>query len=46
MSTRRFLIETLLHTYNARHTKLISDFSFTYITHKLKEHLVRAFTIS
>ena len=35
MSAKGFLIEILLHT-----------FLFTYITHKLQEHLVRTFTIS
>ena len=40
MSTRGFLIEVLLHRYNAEHT----FFLFTYVTHKLKEYLVGTFT--
>ena len=40
MSTTGFLIEILLDRYNTEHTKIIFFF-FTYITHKLKEHLVR-----
>ena len=46
MFARGFLIEILLHRCNAEHTKIISAFLFTYITHKLKEHLVRTFTVS
>ena len=45
MSTRGFLIKILLHRCNAEHTKIISAFLFTYITHKLKENLVRTFTV-
>ena len=46
MSTRGFLIEILLHRYNAEHTKINSVFLSTYITHKLKENLIRTFTVS
>ena len=46
MSTRVFLIEILLRRYNAEHTKIISAFLFSYITHLLKEHFVRTFTVS
>ena len=46
MSTRGFLTEILLPRYNAEHTKIISAFLFTYITHKLKEHSVGRFTVS
>ena len=46
MPTRGFLIEILLHRYNAEHAKMISVFLFTYITHSIKEHLVRTFTVS
>ena len=46
MSARGFLIKILLHRYNAEHTKIISVFLFTYITHSLKEPLVRTFTVS
>ena len=35
MSTRGFLIEILLHKYNAKQTEVISDFLFTFITYKL-----------
>ena len=35
MPTRGFLIEILLHIYNAQQTKVISDFLFTLITYKL-----------
>ena len=45
MSARGFLIEILLHICNAEHKKIISAFLFTYVTHKLKEHLVRTFTV-
>ena len=38
MPTRGFLTEVLLHRWNGEHTKIISDFLFIYITHKLKEH--------
>ena len=46
MSTRDFLIEILLHIYNVKQTELISRFIFTFITHKLSEHLVGVFTVS
>ena len=46
MSTRDFLIEILLHIYNVKQTELISRFLFTFITHKLSEHLVGVFTVS
>ena len=35
MSTRGFLIETLLHMYNVQQVEVISGFLFTFITHKL-----------
>ena len=35
MSTRGFLTEILLHIYNVQQTEVISDFLFTFITHKL-----------
>ena len=35
MTTRGFLIEISLHLYNVQQTELISDFLFTFITHKL-----------
>ena len=40
MSTRSFLIEILLHIYNVQQTEVIAGFLFTFITHKLCEHLV------
>ena len=46
MSTRGFLIEILLHIYNVQQTEVISGFLFTFITHKLWEHLVDVFTVS
>ena len=46
MSTRCFLAKTLLQRYNAKRTEIISGFLFTFITHKLLEHLVRVFTVS
>ena len=46
MSTRGFLIETLLHIYNVQQTEVISGFLFTFINHKLWEHFVRVFTLS
>ena len=45
MSTRDFLIEILLHIYNVQQTEVISGFLFTFITHKLWEHLVDVFTV-
>ena len=45
MSTSRYLIEILLHNYNAQQTKVISVFLFTFITHELWEHLVKLFII-
>ena len=35
MLTRGFLTEILLHIYNVQQAEVISDFSFTFITHKL-----------
>ena len=35
MSTRGFLIEILLHMYNAHQREVSSGFLFTFITHKL-----------
>ena len=46
MSTRGFLIEILLHIYNVQQTEVISGFLFTFITHKLWEHLVGVFSVS
>ena len=46
MSTRGFLIEILLHIYNVQQTEVISGFLFTFITHKLWEHLVGVFDVS
>ena len=46
MSTRGFLIESLLHIYNVQQTEVISGFLFTFITHKLRDHLVGVFTDS
>ena len=46
MWTRGFLIKILLYRHNSEHAKIISAFLFAYITHELKEHLVRTFTIS
>ena len=46
MSTRGLLIEILLQIYNAQQTEVISGFLFTFITHKLWEHLVGVFTVS
>ena len=45
MSTGGLLTEVLLNRNNAEDIR-ISVFLFTYITHKLKEHLVRTFTVS
>ena len=45
MSTSRYLIEILLHNYNAQQTKVISVFLFTFITHELWEHLVELIII-
>ena len=46
MLTRGYLIEILLHMYDVEHTEVISGFLFTFITHKLWEHLVGIFTVS
>ena len=46
MSTRSFLIEILLHIYNAQQIEVISGFLFTFIPHKLWEHLVGVYTVS
>ena len=46
MSTRGSLIEILLHIYNVQQTEVIFGFLFTFITHKLWEHLVGVFTVS
>ena len=46
MSRIDFLIEILLHIYNVQQTEVISGFLFTFITHKLWEHLAGVFTIS
>ena len=46
MSTSCFVIEILLHIYNIPQTEVISGFLFTFITHKLWEHLVGVFTVS
>ena len=46
MSTRSFQIEILYHIYNVQQAEVISGFVFTFITHKLWEHLVGDFTIS
>ena len=46
MSTRGFLTEILLHIYNVQQTEVISGFLFTFITHKLWEHLAGVFTVS
>ena len=40
ISTKGFLIEILLHIYNAQQTEVISGFLFTLFTQKLSEHLV------
>ena len=45
MSTRGFLIGILLHIYNVQQAEVISGFLYTFITHKLWEHLVGVFTI-
>ena len=39
-------IETLLNIYNVQQTEVTSGFLFTFITHKLWEHLVGVFTVS
>ena len=44
MSARDFLINILLHRYNVQQTEVIAGFLFIFITHKICEHLVRAFT--
>ena len=47
MATRGFLIEISLHRYNLERTEvIIPGFLFTFITHKLLEHLVGTFTVS
>ena len=46
MLKRDFLIEIFLHIYNGQQTEVISGFLFTFITHKLWEHLVGVFTVS
>ena len=46
MPTRCFLIEILLHIYNLQQAEVISVFLFTFIAHKLWEHLVEDFTVS
>ena len=46
MSTRGFLIEILLYIYHVQQAEKISGFLFTFITHKLLEHLVGVFTVS
>ena len=46
MSTRGSLIEILLHIYNVQQAEVIFGFLFTFITHKLWEHLVGVFTVS
>ena len=46
MSTRGFLIEILIHAYDIQQAEVISGFLFTFITHKLWEHLVGVFTVS
>ena len=46
MSTRGFLIETLLQIHNVQQAEVVSGFLFTFITHKLWEHLVEDFTVS
>ena len=43
MLTRGFLIEILLHIYNIQQAEVISGFLFTFVTHKLWEHLVESF---
>ena len=35
MSTKGFVIEILLRIHNAQQAEVISDFLFTFITHKL-----------
>ena len=44
MSARDFLIDILLHRYDVQQTKVIAGFLSTFITHKIYEHLVTAFT--
>ena len=39
-------IQTLLRKYKVGQTEVISRLLFTFITHKLQEYLVRAFTLS
>ena len=46
MSTKGFLIEILLHRYNVQQTDVMPGFLFTFITHKLKDHLFGVFTAS
>ena len=46
LSRRGFLNEILLHRYYVQQTEVISSFLFSFITHKLQEYLVRAFTVS
>ena len=46
MSTKGFLIQIFLHIDNVRQTEVISGFLFTFVTHRLWEHLVRIFTVS
>ena len=46
MPTRDFLIEILLHRYNAEHTKIIFFIYSLILLTNLKKHLVRTFTVS
>ena len=46
MSTKGLLIEILCHRYHLQPTKVISGFLFIFITHRLQENFVGAFTVS
>ena len=46
MFTKDFLIEISLQRYIMHQTEVISGSLFTFITHKLQQHLVRVFTVS
>ena len=46
ISTRGSLFEILLHIYIVQQTEVIFGFLFTFITHKLWEHLIGFFTVS
>ena len=46
MSTRGSLIDILLHVHNEQQTEVIFGFLLTFITPKLREHLVGVFTAS